>query len=81
MKRKQIYLEEGCEQRLKALSRRTGRSEASLIREALKSYLEEHDKPLPGDQDSPLLDLLGLVKDGPEDGALRHDSYLYGARD
>ena len=59
MRRKQIYLDEASERALKRLAARTGRSEASLIREALKRYLvpdetgpddvaEEHDHYLYG---------------------------------
>jgi predicted DNA-binding protein len=51
MRRKQIYLDEANERALKRLAARTGRSEASLIREALKRYLTpggEHDHYLYG---------------------------------
>ena len=75
MRRKQIYLDEANERALKRLAARTGRSEASLIREALKRYLA------PGDHDDdPLERLIGLVPDetGPDDVAEEHDHYLYG---
>jgi hypothetical protein len=77
MRRKQIYLDEANERALKRLAARTGRSEASLIREALQRYLGtggNHD-------DDPLERLIGLVSDetGPDDVAEEHDHYLYGA--
>ena len=77
MRRKQIYLDDASERALKRLAARTGRSEASLIREALKRYLA------PGGEagDDPLERLIGLVLDetGPDDVAEEHDHYLYGA--
>ena len=78
MRRKQIYLDEANERALKRLAARTGRSEASLIREALQRYLA------PGrghGEDDPLERLIGLVPDetGPDDVAEEHDHYLYGA--
>jgi hypothetical protein len=77
MRRKQIYLDEANERALKRLAARTGRSEASLIREALERYLATG-----GDSgDDPLERLIGLVPDetGPDDVAEEHDHYLYGA--
>ena len=77
MRRKQIYLDEASERGLKRLAARTGRSEASLIREALQRYLVSG-----GDNvDDPLEKLIGLVADetGPDDVAEEHDHYLYGA--
>jgi hypothetical protein len=78
MRRKQIYLDEASERALKRLAARTGRSEASLIREALQRYLATGG----GDHgDDPLERLIGLVADesGPDDVAEEHDHYLYGA--
>ena len=77
MRRKQIYLDDASERALKRLAARTGRSEASHIREALKRYLADGTK---GDED-PFEQLIGLVDDrhGPDDVAEEHDHYLYGA--
>jgi hypothetical protein len=77
MRRKQIYLDEANERALKRLAARTGRSEASLIREALQRYLA----PSSDHEDDPLERLIGLVPDetGPDDVAEEHDHYLYGA--
>lgn len=78
MRRKQIYLDDASERALKRLAAQTGRSEASLIREALQRYLGaggDHD------DDDPFEKLIGLVADetGPDDVAEEHDHYLYGA--
>ena len=77
MRRKQIYLDDASERSLKRLAARTGRSEASHIREALRRYLGSGTAP----DDDPLERLIGLVEDanGPDDVAENHDHYLYGA--
>ncbi len=80
MRRKQLYLDEASERALKLLAARTGRSEAYHVRQALRRYLEG----LPGvseEEADPLAGLIGLVDDpeGPDDVAVNHDHYLYGA--
>lgn len=77
MRRKQIYLDDASERSLKRLAARTGRSEASHIREALHRYLATGSELV----DDPLEQLIGLVPDphGPDDVAEEHDHYLYGA--
>ena len=77
MRRKQIYLDDASERALKRLAARTGRSEASHIREALQLYLADGTKS----DDDPFEQLIGLVDDqlGPDDVAEEHDHYLYGA--
>lgn len=77
MRRKQLYLDESSERALKRLAARTGRSEASHVREALRRYLGSQ----PETADDPLARLIGLVDDadGPDDVAENHDHYLYGA--
>jgi len=77
MRRKQIYLDDASERALKRLAARTGRSEASHIREALQRYLASGAEL----DDDPLERLIGLVEDehGPDDVAEEHDHYLYGA--
>ena len=42
-----LYLPADMQQRLRALSRRTGRSQAELVREALDRYLATTPPPLP----------------------------------
>ena len=77
MRLKQIYLDDASERALKRLAARTGRSEASHIREALQRYLASGAEL----EDDPLERLIGLVEDehGPDDVAEEHDHYLYGA--
>ena len=77
MKRKQLYLDEATDRALKRLAARTGRSEASHVREALRAYVEREQ----GVDDDPFELIIGLVDDpdGPDDVAVNHDHYLYGA--
>lgn len=44
MVRKQVYLERRQDQALKRLARRTGKTEAAIIREALDRHAEEADR-------------------------------------
>jgi predicted transcriptional regulator len=76
MRRKQIYLDEASDRSLKRLAARTGRSEASHIRDALARYLDTQEA---SDAD-PLERMIGLVDTaaGPDDVAENHDRYLYG---
>jgi len=82
MERKQIYLAKDQEDQLKDLAKRRGVSESSLIREAVAQYIVAQE-PLVvmRAQDHPVWALIGVVEgvDVPEDGALHHDQYLYGA--
>jgi hypothetical protein len=77
IRRKQLYLDESADRALKRLAARTGRSEASHVREALQRYLGSQ----PETADDPLARLIGLVDDpdGPDDVAENHDHYLYGS--
>lgn len=78
MQRKQVYLDEAGERGLKRLAARTGRSEASHLREALHKHLATE---LPETDEDPLGELIGMVDDpeGPTDVAENHDRYLYGS--
>lgn len=80
MVRKQLYIDEDLERALKALAARTGRSEADHVRAALRAYVDTAVATATEGPD-PLLELVGLVSDptGPDDVALHHDHYLYGA--
>ena len=77
MRRKQLYLDDETDRALKRMAARTGRSEAAHVREALRRYLGEEAKH----SDDPLVRLIGLVDEeaGPDDVAVNHDHYLYGA--
>ncbi|MHB2016614.1 MAG: hypothetical protein ACYCW6_06670 [Candidatus Xenobia bacterium] len=79
MKRKQIYLDTGMEQRLKTVALREGCSEASLVREAIGRLLADRESRVPGDAGSPLLKLIGLAEGARSDSAEHHDKYLYGS--
>ena len=81
-KRKQIYLDVASDNTLKKLAKETGLSTAEHIRRAVKSYVEECNRTRAGSTSDPLLDLIGICDDtdAPQDGALRHDHYLYGRR-
>lgn len=82
MERKQIYMAKEQEDQLKELAERRGVSESYLIREAVAAYLVDQE-PLAVEraEDHPLWELIGVADgaDLPEDGALNHDSYLYGS--
>lgn len=79
MRRKQLYLDDETDRRLKRLAAHTGLSEASHVREALRAYLGgRRGWPAEGDQ---LERIVGLVSEpqGPDDVAENHDHYLSGA--
>ena len=78
MIRKQLYLDEPTERALKRLAAHTGRSEAWHVREALHAYI---DRERTTDEKDPFELIIGLVDDpdGPDDVAVNHDHYLYGA--
>jgi hypothetical protein len=81
MKRKQVYIEAEQEKRLKSLAKKRGVSEAVLVREALDAYLEVNDfKGFERIEDHPLWGLVGLAtsEEGPTDGSVNHDHYIYG---
>ncbi|MGQ0632908.1 MAG: ribbon-helix-helix protein, CopG family [Sporichthyaceae bacterium] len=80
MIRKQLYIDDDLNAGLRVLAGQTGRSEAEHVRAALREYLDRRN-PAPGDQDDPLLALIGLVADeaGATDVAVNHDVYLYGS--
>jgi hypothetical protein len=78
LKRKQIYLDEESDQALKRLAVTTNISEAEHIRRAVKKYIaKQKGKAV---KEDPLRKLIGLCDkpEGPTDGSIHHDSYLYG---
>ena len=72
MIRKQIYLEEETEEHLKRIAKRRGTSEASVIRDVLKSYLSNQESL---EHPNPLYELIGLCEKGRVDSSERHDEY------
>lgn len=75
MRRKQLYLDEDLDRGLKRLAAETGRSEAALVRDAVRAYLDIH-LDVAAD---PLGEMVGMVGEahGPVDVAEQHDKYLY----
>jgi hypothetical protein len=70
-KRIQIYLRPEQLSRLRAIADRRNVSIAELVRQGVDRLLD--DLPI---EDDPLLDIIGLVDDGPNDLSERHDTYL-----
>jgi hypothetical protein len=80
LKRKQIYLDEESERKIRKLARATGLSEAEHIRRAVASYVG--GLPDTDSAEDPLLQMIGICdsESGPKDGAIHHDKYLYGRK-
>ena len=78
LRRKQIYLDEESDRALKRLALMTKISEAEHIRRAVKKYITKHKGKMA--EEDPLRKLIGLCDkpDGPTDGSIHHDRYLYG---
>lgn len=82
MKRKQIYLDQQTDRRLKLLAGQTGLSEAEHIRRAVDAYLEQQKSV--DEEEDPILKFIEMVEaegptpGAPHDGAENHDFYLYG---
>jgi len=82
MKRKQIYIEKEQDERLKRAAAERKVSEAEIIREAIDRYLgKKTPPPLKSMEDHPLWKIVGIIDDpeGPTDGSVNHDFYIYGA--
>lgn len=87
MKRKQIYLADEQERAIKRIALDRGVAEAVVIREAMDQYLAEeraaYDEQSPqlglrNTDADPILQLIGMVKGGPPDGARIYKQDLYG---
>jgi hypothetical protein len=80
MVRKQLYIDDDLDARLKVLAARTKRPEAEHVRAALRAYLDAQT-PVSGGLEA-LDDVVGLVDDPdlPDDIAEHHDHYLYGSQ-
>ncbi|MBI4868069.1 MAG: ribbon-helix-helix protein, CopG family [Candidatus Wallbacteria bacterium] len=76
-KRTQIYLPKSTYSELRSLARRREESVAFLVREAVDKYLQEQDPSKLRDAD-PVWDFIATCDGHQEDGAARHDEYLYG---
>ncbi len=75
MKRTQIYIDEELDALLREAAASEGRSAASIIREAVRSYLSgARVRP----SSDPFLELAGAFAGGPKDASTEHDRYLYG---
>ena len=77
MIRTQIYLSPEQHEKLKAHSKKSKKTMAFLIREAVDTYLIEEGKQPIFPADDPLFDLIGSADSGPEDVSANHDQYLY----
>ncbi len=84
MRRKQIYIEQEQERRIKVLAHRRGVPEAVVIRELLEAGLGAEPDPTSAraGHDNPLLELIGFLEDDdlPEDSSVTYKRELYGQR-
>jgi hypothetical protein len=67
-----FYFTDDQDRLLKSIAATEGISEAEVVRRALDLYARERLA-------DPLAELVGAFE-GPEDGATRHDGYIYRAR-
>ncbi|MGI8427527.1 MAG: CopG family transcriptional regulator [Actinomycetota bacterium] len=74
MLRKQIYIDEDLDSRLKSMAVAEGRSAAAIVRDAVRAYLARPDG---SDSDDPFLRLAGSIRGGRSDSSVDHDRYLY----
>jgi metal-responsive CopG/Arc/MetJ family transcriptional regulator len=74
MRRTQIYLPPDLSDALDSLARKRGTSRAEVIREAAERLVQEEAPP----ERDPILDIIGMVQGGEEEGdvARQHDRYL-----
>lgn len=81
MVRTQVYLPRDIYEQIKARAEREGITMADQIREALVEYVvasNETKSQIPIlTADDPIWDLIGMCKDGPVDGSVNHDKYIY----
>lgn len=76
MVRKQAYIFPEQDEELKKLAKIKMVTEAEIIREALDNFIRQEKKRL---QENPLLKIVGIggEEEGPQDGSVNHDKYLY----
>ena len=80
MVRTQVYLPRDIYDQLKQRADGEGITMANQIREALTQYVVETEKeenPPIFTKDDPIWDMIGMCKNGPEDGSVNHDKYIY----
>lgn len=70
--RKQTYINVKQNQALKRQAAKEHKTEAEIIRRAIDAYL---NTDMVGED--PLLGLIGLTDHDPDDGAAKHDRYIY----
>jgi hypothetical protein len=70
--RKQIYLGQEQNDKIKQIAMRRRWTEAEVIREAIDEYMKKQE------QNDPLLKLFDLTDSNPIDGSVHHDQYIYG---
>ena len=91
MRRTQIYLPEDLYEKLRRISYERRKSIAGVVREALAEYLaagkakaqamtgaEEKGLSEKELRNHPLYRIIGMCSSGIEDGAEKHDHYIYG---
>jgi predicted transcriptional regulator len=72
MKRTTVFVDAGLESDLKAIARRRGRAMASVVREALESYVARAKRGA-----GLRLGFLAIGGSGRRDGAERHEEWLF----
>lgn len=77
MERKQIYITEELNKKLKDIAYIQNKSESAVVREALEEYIIEKGKYKTNRDDNPLMNIIGLGETGKNDIAKNHDKYLY----
>lgn len=73
MRRTQICLMPEDYETAKRISEKRGVSLSQFVRDAVKREAEAESTV-----DDPLRGLIGILKDGPPDGSVNHDRYIYG---
>lgn len=81
MVRTQVYLPRHIYDQIKARAEREGITMAHQIREALVEYVtgsQENEDQIPIlTAENPIWDIIGMCKEGPEDGSSNHDQFIY----
>lgn len=70
-----MYIDEELDDTLRQIAAVQGRSSASIIREAVRAYLQVGQH---GPAEDPFAPIIGAYEGGSDDAAHEHDRYLYG---